>query len=99
MFVKITRSGPRSYVKLVEAFRDEAGVPRRRVVATLGRLEQIRAGGAHALVQGLLRVSGEDQKQQSCASPEPAPAPVRFAPRAQRGRHLAAALSVAAPGV
>jgi hypothetical protein len=58
MFVKITRSGPRSYVKLVEAFRDDAGVPRQRVVATLGRLEQIQTGSADALVQGLLRVSG-----------------------------------------
>ena len=60
MFVKVTRSGPRSYVKLVEAFRDDAGVPRQRVIATLGRLEQIRAGAADALVQGLLRVSTGD---------------------------------------
>ena len=41
MFVKLTRSGGRTYVKLVEAFRDDAGVSRQRVVATLGRLEQV----------------------------------------------------------
>ena len=29
MFIKITTSGGRRYVKLVEAFRDEAGVARR----------------------------------------------------------------------
>jgi hypothetical protein len=49
MFVKVTRSGGRSYVKLVEAFRDDAGQPRQRVIATLGRLEQVRAGAADAL--------------------------------------------------
>lgn len=59
MFVKITRSGGRSYVKLVEAFRDDAGQPRQRVVATLGRLEQVRAGAANALVHGLRRVAGD----------------------------------------
>ena len=59
MFVKITTSGPRKYVKLVESYRDQAGVPRQRVIATLGRLEQIRTGGADALVNGLLRASGK----------------------------------------
>jgi hypothetical protein len=53
MFVKVTRSGGRSYVKLVEAFRDDAGLPRQRVIATLGRLEQVRSGSADALVNGL----------------------------------------------
>jgi len=78
MFVKITRSGTRSYVKLVEAFRDDAGVPRQRVIATLGRLEQIRAGGATALVQGLLRVSGNESATAAPVSPSAAAA--RFAP-------------------
>ena len=78
MFVKVTRSGPRSYVKLVEAFRDDNGVPRQRVVATLGRLELIQAGGANALVQGLLRVSGGEPVAGTRLS-EPV-AEVRFAP-------------------
>lgn len=59
MFVKITTSGPRKYVKLVEAFRDEEGVARQRVVATLGRLEQIRHGKGDALLNGLLRAAGK----------------------------------------
>jgi transposase len=58
MYVKVTRSGGRSYVKLVEAFRDDAGLSRQRVIATLGRLEQVRAGSADALVNGLRRVAG-----------------------------------------
>lgn len=59
MFVKITTSGPRKYVKLVEAFRDDQGVARQRVVATLGRLEQIRSGASNALLNGLLRAAGK----------------------------------------
>ncbi len=59
MFVKITTSGPRCYVKLVEAYRDAAGVSRQRVIATLGRLESVRAGEADSLVNGLLRAAGK----------------------------------------
>lgn len=59
MFVKLTTSGGRQYVKLVEAFRDEHGVARQRVIATLGRLEAVRAGQNDALLNGLLRVSGK----------------------------------------
>jgi hypothetical protein len=59
MFVKVTTSGSRQYVKLGEAFRDEAGVSRQRVVATLGRLEAVQAGGANSLVDGLLRAAGK----------------------------------------
>ena len=35
MFVKVTKSGPRRYVKLVESYRDEAGKPRQRVIASI----------------------------------------------------------------
>lgn len=58
MFVKITTSGSRQYVKLVESFRDERGTPRQRVVATLGRVEAVRAGENNALINGLLRAAG-----------------------------------------
>ena len=30
MFVKVTQAGPRSYVQLVDAYRDEAGRPKQR---------------------------------------------------------------------
>ena len=74
MYVKVTRSGGRSYVKLVEAFRDDAGLSRQRVIATLGRLEQVRSGSADALVNGLRRVTGDAP---ACAAPTDAEA-VRF---------------------
>jgi len=59
MFVKITTSGPRKYVKLVESYRDNGGMPKQRVIATLGRLENIKAGQADSLLNGLLRASGK----------------------------------------
>lgn len=58
MYVKITTSGPRKYVKLVEAYRDPKGKPKHRTVANLGRLEAVEAGGVTSLLNGLLRVTG-----------------------------------------
>jgi hypothetical protein len=46
MFVKITTSGPRQYVKLVESYRDTPGMPQQRVIATLGCIEAVRSGAA-----------------------------------------------------
>lgn len=74
MFVKITTSGPRQYVKLVEAFRDAAGVARQRVVATLGRLEAIKAGESDALVNGLLRAAGRPTLEDGTGAVDFAPA-------------------------
>lgn len=74
MFVKITSSGPRKYVKLVESFRDTNGTPRQRVIATLGRLEQIRTGAADALVNGLLRAAGKPSMKEGVGHVAFAPA-------------------------
>ena len=41
MLLKITRSGPRQYLQLVEAFRDDAGKAKHRTLVTLGRLDQL----------------------------------------------------------
>ena len=57
MFVKITRSGPRRYVQLVEAFRDRDGLPRQRTVATLGRLDQMDTQ-LESVIAGLNRLTG-----------------------------------------
>lgn len=74
MFVKITSSGPRQYVKLVEAYRDVNGVARQRVIATLGRLEAIQAGGSDALVNGLLRAAGRPSLEEGTGEVDFAPA-------------------------
>ena len=57
MFLKITRSGPRQYLQLVEAFRDDAGKAKHRTLVTLGRLDQL-TGSLDAVISGLLKVTG-----------------------------------------
>ena len=51
MFVRIKQSGPRQYLQVVES-RWENGASRQRVIATLGRIDQLRARGE---VDGLMR--------------------------------------------
>ena len=59
MFVKVTTSGPRRYVQLVESYRDDAGRVKKRTVATLGRLDQL-TGELDAVIDGLLKVVGRE---------------------------------------
>jgi len=58
MFVKITKSGNRRYVQLVESYRDEDGLVKKRTVATLGRLDQLGAE-LESVISGLLRITGK----------------------------------------
>jgi transposase len=67
MFIKVTTSGPRRYVQLVEAYRDDEGRPKQRTVATLGRLDQLNTE-LESVISGLLRVTGK-------SLPEAPPAP------------------------
>ncbi len=57
MFIKITKSGPRRYVQLVEAYRDDTGRPKQRTVATLGRLDQM-GDSIKSMHDGLSRILG-----------------------------------------
>lgn len=57
MFIKITRSGPRQYLQLVEAFRDDAGKAKHRTLVTLGRLDQLTES-LDSVISGLLKVTG-----------------------------------------
>ena len=58
MFIKVTRSGERRYVQLVEAYRDDGGRPKQRTVATLGRLDQLDSQ-VESVISGLMRVTGK----------------------------------------
>jgi transposase len=78
MFVKVTTSGPRRYVQLVESYRDEAGRVKKRTVATLGRLDQL-TGELDSVIHGLLKVAGrEPVGVQSATLPVGATAGVSF---------------------
>ena len=59
MHVKITTSGARRYVQLVESYRDETGRVKKRTVATLGRLDQV-GGELDSVISGLLKVAGRE---------------------------------------
>jgi hypothetical protein len=56
MFIKVTTAGGRRYAQLVESFRNEAGQPRQRTIATLGHLEP--DGQVDRLIQALQRAQG-----------------------------------------
>lgn len=68
MHVKITTSGSRRYVQLVESYRDDAGRVKKRTVATLGRLDQV-GGELDSVIRGLLKVSGRDPLGERPAAP------------------------------
>ncbi len=68
MFVKVTTSGPRRYVQLVESYRDEAGRVKKRTVATLGRLDQL-TGELDSVIDGLLKVSGRKPARAQAVAP------------------------------
>jgi transposase len=59
MYVKITTSGPRRYVQLVESFRNEEGKVKKRTIATLGRLDQVD-GALESVISGLLKLTGKE---------------------------------------
>ncbi len=58
MFIKVTSSGGRRYAQLVESFRNDAGQPRQRTLATLGRLEP--GGDVDRLITALSRAQGRE---------------------------------------
>ena len=53
MFVRITESGGRRYLQIVESYRNDAGKPRLRVIANLGRVDGMKDGHLDALIRGL----------------------------------------------
>ena len=57
MFVKLTKSGPRRYLQLVESYRDENGRTKQRTIASLGRFERIDQH-FDSVIRGLERATG-----------------------------------------
>jgi hypothetical protein len=63
MFIKVTTSGGRRYAQLVESYRNDAGQPRQRTLATLGRLEP--GGDVDRLIAALGRAQGRGEVSSS----------------------------------
>jgi len=76
MFVKVTKSGPRQYVQLVESYRDEQGRVKSRTIATLGRLDKLAE--MDSVIKGLLRVTGAKSAQLDAPLQRIEPAVVEF---------------------
>lgn len=58
MYTRITKTGGRQYLQLVESFRNDRGKARTHVVANLGRLDQITPERLDPLINGLNRALG-----------------------------------------
>lgn len=58
MFTRITENGGWRYLQIAGSFRNEAGKPRLRVVANLGRVDEIKDGQLDALIRGRSRAAG-----------------------------------------
>ena len=58
MYTRISESGGRRYLQLVEGHRDELGKVRIKVVANLGRLDKLSPGQLDPLINGLNRAVG-----------------------------------------
>ncbi len=72
MFARVTESGGRRYLQIVESYRNDAGKPRLRVIANLGRVDGMKDGHLDALIRGLSRAAGRSEPDQLKIAHEPA---------------------------
>ncbi len=72
MFTRITESGGRRYLQVVESYRNKAGKPRQRVIANLGRIDGMKEGHLDALIRGLSRAAGRDEPGKPTITYQPA---------------------------
>lgn len=61
MYTRITKTGDRQYLQLVESFRNERGQVRVRVIANLGRLDKLSPEKLDPLINGLNRALGRTE--------------------------------------
>lgn len=61
MYARVTKSGSRRYLRIVQGYRDASGKVKQRVVANLGRLDQLEADDLKALITGLQRAVGQPE--------------------------------------
>jgi hypothetical protein len=71
MYTRISKTGGRQYLQLVESFRNDSGKVRTRVVANLGRLDQITPAQLDPLINGLNRAVGRAENTAAAVIHEP----------------------------
>ncbi len=65
MYTRITKTGDRQYLQLVESFRNDRGQVRVRVIANLGRLDRLSPDKLDPLINGLNRALGRGENTSS----------------------------------
>jgi transposase len=65
MYTRITKTGDRQYLQLVESFRNDRGQVRVRVIANLGRLDRLNPEKLDPLINGLNRALGRTENTSS----------------------------------
>jgi len=65
MYTRITKSGGWQYLQLVEAYRNDRGQSRVRVIANLGRLDRLSPAKLDPLIDGLNRALGRTENTSS----------------------------------
>ena len=65
MYTRITKTGDRQYLQLVESFRNDRGQVRVRVIANLGRLDKLTPQKLDPLINGLNRAVGRAENTSS----------------------------------
>ena len=65
MYTRITKTGDRQYLQLVESFRNDRGQVRVRVMANLGRLDRLGPEKLDPLINGLNRALGRTENTSS----------------------------------
>ncbi len=58
MFIRTSRSGGHTYLRLVESYRDDDGKVRHRQIAQLGRVDQFGEDQAERLIRSIRQVTG-----------------------------------------
>ena len=65
MYTRVTKTGGRQYLQLVESFRNDSGQVRVRVIANLGRLDKLTPEKLDPLINGLNRAIGRAENTAS----------------------------------
>jgi len=72
MYIRASRSGDRTYLRLVESYRDDDGRVRQRQIAQLGRADQFSEEEVEGLVQSLRRLTGHEMPEPGTPAFDPA---------------------------
>ena len=65
MYIRVSNSGGRQYLRLVEAYRDDKGKVRQRHIAQLGRVDQLDQRAIDGLINSLRRFASSEESAET----------------------------------